>query len=225
MAQQKQAPAQYWEARLQKKYHITVKLTPEDANKFQRLQTKALVPPMLGMGLLGAILIAIYAPLNLSNIDGIVMFILSVIPGVIGGVPIGVIIFFAMEKGYMRKFQGTLAKRAEEAKARAAQEAQVQAIEEGKRRTAEEMRQHAAEEARMQKLQQIIKVSTKLAVERIAQVLELSVDETWKRVFDWAEKFQFTIDGDYILFNKDTLNDFIASMDKEFASWGSQGKV
>ncbi len=77
----------------------------------------------------------------------------------------------------------------------------------------------------MKKLQQIIKVSTKLAVERIAQVLELSVDETWKRVFDWAEKFQFTIDGDYILFNKDTVNDFIASMDKEFASWGSQGKV
>ncbi len=77
----------------------------------------------------------------------------------------------------------------------------------------------------MKKLQQIIKVSTKLAVERIAQVLELPVEETWKRVFDWAEKFQFTIDGDYILFNKDTVNDFIASMDKEFASWGSQGKV
>ncbi len=225
MAQQKQAPVGYWENRLHKKHHITVKLTDEDANAFQKRQMKFLAPPMVLMGLITALLIAVYVPLDLTTIDGIVPFILSFIPGVIAGAPIGIIIYTVTEKGYVRKFQETLAKRAEVANVRAVQEAHVRAIEENKRRTEDEIRQHAAEEARMKKLQQIIKVSNKLAVERIAQVLELSVDETWERVFDWAEKFHFTIDGDYILFNKDTVNDFIASMDKEFASWGSQGKV
>ncbi len=225
MSATKQAPVAYWESRLQKKYHITVKLTNEDANALQKRQTKVMTPPLLVGGLISSILIAVYAPLDLSNFDGIIMFIISFIPGVIAGAPFGAILLSVTEKRYIRRFQETLTKRAEEAKVNAELEAQLRAVEETKRRTEDEIRQHAAEEARMKKLQQIIKVSTKLAVERIAQVLELSVDETWKRVFDWAEKFQFTIDGDYILFNKDTVNDFIASMDKEFASWGSQGKV
>ena len=88
-----------------------------------------------------------------------------------------------------------------------------------------EKQRQEQEEARMKKLQQIIKVSTKLAVERIAQVLDLPLNETWKRVFDWAEKFQFTIDGDFVIFNKDTVGAFIEAMDKEFASWHQQGKV
>ncbi len=45
----------------------------------------------------------------------------------------------------------------------------------------------------MKNLQQIIKVSNKLAVSRITLALELSIEDTWKWVFDWAEKFQHTI--------------------------------
>ncbi len=130
------------------------------------------------------------------------------------------------ESQQRRQAEAEARQRAEqEARIREEQEAPLRAAAEARQNTEREHQRLAQEEARMKKLQQIIKVSNKLAVERIAQVLEMSIDETWKRVFDWAEKFQFTIDGDFILFNKDTVSAFIASMDKEFATWHQEGKV
>jgi hypothetical protein len=90
------------------------------------------------------------------------------IPGVFIGVPFGIIIWALEEKSYIRKFQKDLEQRVGADKVRAAQHAQFQAAEEAKRKAEEEVRHTAQEETRMKKLQQIIKVSNKLAVERIA---------------------------------------------------------
>lgn len=53
----------------------------------------------------------------------------------------------------------------------------------------------------------------------------MSADDLWKRVFDWAKQFNFRVEGDDLIFNKDTVNEFIASLDTEFRKWGKDGKV
>ncbi len=47
----------------------------------------------------------------------------------------------------------------------------------------------------------------------------MDVDTFNDIIFDWAEKFGFTIDGDYVVINKDSVSDFIDSLDKQFIKW------
>jgi hypothetical protein len=93
------------------------------------------------------------------------------------------------------------------------------------RKIEKETKQEAVEGGRMKKFQEIISVSDRLSVQRIAEVLEMSSKDIWKRVFDWAKQFNFRIDGEDLVFNKETVNEFIASLDTEFRKWGKDGKV
>lgn len=93
------------------------------------------------------------------------------------------------------------------------------------RKAEKEVKQRAAEEARMKKLQDIISVSNSVPVQRIAQVLGMSLDDVWKRVFDWAKQFNFRIEAENLVFNEETVNEFITSLDAEFRKWGKDGKV
>ncbi len=81
------------------------------------------------------------------------------------------------------------------------------------------------EEARMKQLQQIIKVSDRLSVSRIAELLNMDPKDVWKKIAGWAEKFGFRIDGEELIFKKETVDTFIASLDKEFRTWGKEGKI
>ena len=51
-----------------------------------------------------------------------------------------------------------------------------------------------------------------------------------EKIFEWAEEFNFTIDGDYLVVNKETIDDFMSALDAQFESWkikeeGSDGKI
>ncbi len=96
---------------------------------------------------------------------------------------------------------------------------------EAKAKADAEAKLRAEEDAKMKKLQQLVKVSDRLSVARMAQLLEMPAEEVWKHVPDWAEKFNFRIAGEELVFNKDTMDDFIASLDKEFRKWGKDGKI
>ncbi len=96
---------------------------------------------------------------------------------------------------------------------------------EAKAKADAEAKLRAEEDAKMKKLQQLVKVSDRLSVARMAQLLEMPAEEVWKHVPDWAEKFNFRIAGEELVFNKENMDDFIASLDKEFRKWGKDGKV
>ncbi len=142
------------------------------------------------------------------------------------------------EEKAKRKAEEEARKRAEadeKARRKAEQDAQKKAEYEAEmRRRAEaeakakadaEAKLRAEEDAKMKKLQQLVKVSDRLSVARMAQLLEMPAEEVWKHVPDWAEKFNFRIAGEELVFNKDTMDDFIASLDKEFRKWGKDGKI
>ncbi len=84
--------------------------------------------------------------------------------------------------------------------------------------------QKPVDQARMKKLQQLIKVSDRLTVQQLAQILEMKPEEVWKHVPDWAEKYQFRIAEEVLIFNKDTVDAFVANLDEEFSKWGKTGK-
>jgi len=44
-------------------------------------------------------------------------------------------------------------------------------------------------------------------------------------IFKWAEEFSFTIDGDYLVINKETVSDFIDALDDEYKKWTSTDKT
>ncbi len=119
-----------------------------------------------------------------------------------------------------RKAEQDAQKKAEyeaEMRRRAEAEAKAKAEADAKRR--------AEEDAKMKKLQQLVKVSDRLSVARMAQLLEMPAEEVWKHVPDWAEKFNFRIAGEELVFNKENLDAFMASLDAEFRKWGKDGKV
>ena len=69
---------------------------------------------------------------------------------------------------------------------------------------------------RLEKLKQIVRVSERLKVSRMAEVLEIDEQELWKRVFAWAEQFGFTIDDDVVKFQGGQKEDFISKLEQEF---------
>ena len=51
-------------------------------------------------------------------------------------------------------------------------------------------------------------------------------EETFsEKVFEWAEEFNFIIDGDYLIVNKETLDDFMSALDSQFESWKKREEV
>ncbi len=96
---------------------------------------------------------------------------------------------------------------------------------EAKAKAEADAKRRAEEDARMKRLQDIIAVSDRLSVQRIAQLLEMNPEDVWKHVVDWAKQFNFRIAGDDIIFNKETVDAFVASLDAEFRKWGKDGKA
>lgn len=76
-----------------------------------------------------------------------------------------------------------------------------------------------SQDERLDKLKKIVRVSKRLEVSRMADVLKMPEKELWDFIFDWAEDFGFLIDKDVVEFNADRVDDFIAQLDNEFKKW------
>ena len=70
---------------------------------------------------------------------------------------------------------------------------------------------------RLDKIKKLMKVSTRLRLDMMRDVLNIDPHTFNYKIIDWAYKFEFIIDGDYLIVNKDTVSDFIDAMDKQFA--------
>ncbi len=80
------------------------------------------------------------------------------------------------------------------------------------------------EKETVEKLKKILKVSDSIKLEMMRKTLKLDEDMFNYKIFDWASEFNFRIRGDEVVFNQDTINDFIEALDSQFKAWGDREK-
>ena len=75
------------------------------------------------------------------------------------------------------------------------------------------------EKDRIKKLKGLIEKSSNISLKQIKNTLKMDTHTFNNKIIDWADEFNFIIDGDNLVINKDTVSDFIDALDKQFASW------
>lgn len=90
-----------------------------------------------------------------------------------------------------------------------------------------DVRQRVAviEKNRMEKLKKLVKVSEKIKVSQMAQILNLDEAALYDRIVDWASEYGFTLDEDVVKFSGGRKDDFIASLDNAFTDWGNKAET
>ncbi len=71
----------------------------------------------------------------------------------------------------------------------------------------------------LNKLKRVLKVSNSIKMEQMRDMLDLDTKTFNKKILDWAEEFDFILDRDYIIINKNTVESFINQLDKQFEAW------
>jgi len=83
----------------------------------------------------------------------------------------------------------------------------------------EKTEQERLEKETIEKIKEMMEVSTRINLDRMQNVLDMDKKTFDNKIFKWARDFNFIIDGDNLVINKDTVSDFIDALDKQFASW------
>ena len=76
-----------------------------------------------------------------------------------------------------------------------------------------------SEATRMEKLKKLVKVSERLKISQMAQILAMDEATLYDRIVDWAADYGFTIDEDVVKFGAGRKEDFIAALDGAFQGW------
>jgi hypothetical protein len=91
-----------------------------------------------------------------------------------------------------------------------------------RRKTAIELellRQREKEQAIIEKIRKVMKVSTRVKMNLLRNYLKMNEDLFNEKIFDWAEQFGFTIDGDYLNIGKANVSEFIDELENQFKLW------
>ncbi|KKN11063.1 hypothetical protein LCGC14_1030220 [marine sediment metagenome] len=88
---------------------------------------------------------------------------------------------------------------------------------ERERKNREELMEHESDI--LQKIKLMLEVSKRISLDRMQDVLEMEKKPFNKRIFELAKQFGFIIDGDYLIVNRDTVSDFIDSLERTFKEW------
>ncbi len=75
-------------------------------------------------------------------------------------------------------------------------------------------------EEQLTKIKRMLKVSTRINLDRMQDSLNMNKKLFNDKIFEWAEEFGFIIEGDYLNINKETVSAFIEALDKQFKEWG-----
>jgi hypothetical protein len=73
----------------------------------------------------------------------------------------------------------------------------------------EHVRVKKEEKEKIKKIKTMLKVSNRLKLKMLRIALGLEKESFNNKIFEWAKKFDFAIDGDYIIINKDTASSFL----------------
>ncbi|HME54994.1 MAG TPA: hypothetical protein VKM55_22500 [Candidatus Lokiarchaeia archaeon] len=199
-------------------------LTDDEYRQYTRRANRASLPFAIPAVIFGVITIFTFMNMvgvfnsNLPSNILVGIFVLFVILTCAPTIGAGV-----MQSYVMKKF-------AEEIRARRQQQAAVESqrmAEVEQQRQVELARQHqieqkqraAMETTRMEKLKKLVKVSEKLKISQMAQILAMNETDLYDRIVDWAADYGFTIDEDVVKFGGGRKDDFIAALDGAFQSW------
>ena len=67
----------------------------------------------------------------------------------------------------------------------------------------------AENEERTNRLKSLFKVAASVKIEMIKTILELDDEDLLKKLIEWCERYDFKIDGDLLILNKETLQEFL----------------
>ena len=74
----------------------------------------------------------------------------------------------------------------------------------------------------LEKIKRIVKVSDRIEIDMMRESLKMKKGEFLDKLYIWAEKFNFRIDGNTLVINKDTVSDFLEALDQQFDTWENQ---
>ena len=66
----------------------------------------------------------------------------------------------------------------------------------------------------VEQLKSLLEMSKSIKVELIQTLLNIEKDKLVELLIDWGVKYQFELDGDFLIINKETLPDLIKSLNK-----------
>ena len=64
----------------------------------------------------------------------------------------------------------------------------------------------------LDQLKSLLEMSKRIKIEMIQTLLNIEKDKLLELLIDWGKKYQFEIDGDFLIINKETLPDLIKSL-------------
>jgi len=76
----------------------------------------------------------------------------------------------------------------------------------------------------MEKLREILNISTRIKLERVQNILNLDDKSFDVKIIEWANEFDFKIDGEYLVVNKESVSEFIDALDDKFIEWETREK-
>ena len=76
----------------------------------------------------------------------------------------------------------------------------------------------------IEKVESMLKVSDRLRLSMVRKTLKMEEDVYIAKIIDLAEEMGLKIDGDFLVINQDTVQDFIDTLDKQYESWEKMEK-
>ncbi len=90
----------------------------------------------------------------------------------------------------------------------------------GKRRAVrEEHKREEVDRIQLEKFERLLKVSTRIRIDQVQEILNLKGQDLWDRLISWAEQFNFTIEENVLIINSETTDAFIQALEEEFQTW------
>ncbi len=71
----------------------------------------------------------------------------------------------------------------------------------------------------LEKVKELLDVSKRINLNRMQDALGLEKTIFNKKVFEWAKDFGFTIDGDYLIVNDNSLTELTNILELKFKEW------
>jgi len=80
-----------------------------------------------------------------------------------------------------------------------------------------ERRIETLEPATIKKIEQIVKVSDRIRLDMMQKTLGLTEEDFLNNIYNWAEEFNFKLDGDYLIINKEIIDSFLEFLKKKYS--------
>ena len=82
----------------------------------------------------------------------------------------------------------------------------------------------SVESQNLQKLARLFKISSKIKIDDLVDMLNLKRSLLIDKLIEWSDKFSFKIDGDFLTVSEESVSDFIEALEKQFVIWGETEK-